>query len=584
MAGLCALAACGRSTSSPKSSSAGGTPTETSGGGGNGGTTPVDSGGTDAAGEPGTSTGGSAGEAGEIPVEPCGAFATARVVRVQEHGAIGDGQTDDTEAFAAALAALGGDESVLELEAGAKYVVKSALELSGGTRLRGNGATLLLGDASAGALRVEGADDVAICDLQIDYAELPFTQGKLASWGNEIFVQLDEGFGAPPIGDMEGQFATIRARQRLWRLPVLALDVVGRRVTLSTTAEARLDVGQPESEAPVIIPILGRSQLGGSVITIHDSSDVRLNGVQVLAASSDAIVISANRGAVSLVDVGVLPPADSPRAASAWERGIHVVDNRGAVSLERCHVDQAQGDALDFGATWLEVTAVADGRDIELAPGVGLPQVGDTLEIVDPTGVSLLGDVEVESVASATQLRLASALPGLAAGALVVSQRASNPGSSVIDSTFSGSSVRLRGALTFERSQVRGAPTLISADLPGEGPLPRGMILRDSRFEHALGSVDLRESTSRKSALTRDLTGIVFENDTFVGLVHVSDSFGLRFSGSNFLDPVRKVLLDLGNSREVHVTGLRADGELVEDPISHISLCCDMSAGNITFD
>ncbi|SFC99457.1 Pectate lyase superfamily protein [Klenkia taihuensis] len=132
-------------------------------------------------------------------------------VTPEEHGAVGDGRTDDTAALQRTLAALE-EGDTLELRDGAVYPHAEVLELAtSGVHLEGNGAALLATRELTSAVHISG-DDVEIEDLtlQLETSTQRFhawEQMKLRISGDGVQVRRVTVLGAAAAGVYVGNGA-----------------------------------------------------------------------------------------------------------------------------------------------------------------------------------------------------------------------------------------------------------------------------------------------------------------------------------------------------------------------------------------
>jgi hypothetical protein len=141
-----------------------------------------------------------------------GCAATGQRFRVADFGAVGDGKTDDRAAIQRAIdaAVKAGPGSTVLFEKGRVYRLAQhapaygMLLLNGadGVSLDGNGATLLCHPANR-ILAVYASKRVAVRNFILDYAPLPFTQGRMQTVEPEAgFVEfaVSPGYQAPVLG------------------------------------------------------------------------------------------------------------------------------------------------------------------------------------------------------------------------------------------------------------------------------------------------------------------------------------------------------------------------------------------------
>lgn len=147
---------------------------------------------------------------------PTGALgAEQRVFRVADFGAAGDGETDDRPAIQRAIdAAVKADgPAALRFESGrvyrlARHVPANGMLIVAGAEdltLDGAGATLLCHPSNR-ILAIHASKRIEVRNFTLDYAPLPFTQGRMQTVDAEagcIEFQPGAGYSAPVLGGEE---------------------------------------------------------------------------------------------------------------------------------------------------------------------------------------------------------------------------------------------------------------------------------------------------------------------------------------------------------------------------------------------
>jgi hypothetical protein len=357
--------------------------------GSSGGTGGVSAGAGDAA------EAGEAGEAGAGALDVCAGEPGAKHFAVSDFGALGDGVTDDMPAFERTLAAVRQHvgPSVIHLGAARSYRLLSAahpqwssfefaLDLPSHTVVVGHGSTLLLGPDMR-ALWLEGVDAVAVCQLDIDYSPLPFTQGNVtaidaATAGFEVKIAPD--FDVPPdvadppanppffgkILHQDGSFPHLFLR-KLQRLS--APERVVRVFPTDVAAVSGVSVGES-----VVLPVAGVGQRDPETVHVFHSGDITLEDVRVFSAPLFVSSLRENHGPLSFRRVEVRPKPGSARLISSWRDAFHVKDNRAGLLFDACYVDHSQDDAFNVSGTWLRIASLASTLAFRILTGACCPR------------------------------------------------------------------------------------------------------------------------------------------------------------------------------------------------------------------
>lgn len=133
------------------------------------------------------------------------------VIYAKDYGAVGDGVHDDAKAILHAINAAinSGKPSRVELERDKTYLVSGRpdhiayIYLDGveNFTLEGNGSELLFEAPTNNFIDIENCANIHIRNLEVDYKELTFTQGRAKSIDaeNRVFtLTIDEGYPLPP--------------------------------------------------------------------------------------------------------------------------------------------------------------------------------------------------------------------------------------------------------------------------------------------------------------------------------------------------------------------------------------------------
>jgi hypothetical protein len=564
---------------------------------------------------------------GAAHANPCAPSEDVRRVHVRAFDAVGDGKTDDGPAIRAALnSALTGAKPVaLEFDPGKTYRVTSfdnryALQILSTSQITilGNGAELLLLPPNM-VMRIHDSSDVTICNLSVDYSPLPFTQGLVvaADPASRTFeVEIEPGFDIPVVND-----AARGDQSQLWRFakPFQSSGGFAKRINIKAARPAggdrriTLELGNAEDVrrltpkvTRLVMVMPGMGHAGNAVFWVMQSDRVHLEGIRLYAVPKLSFYIADNHGAITFRDVQQRIRPASNRVMSGWRGVFHVLDNRGPVQWDGCYVEGAFDDAFNISAMYQVVSEQVGANSWRLtdlsAAGAPIYKPGDRLQAIDlnPTR-KLLGESRIVSVASQgakdTVVTLSDSLPLKAAkdtctndrevcGSRVVNLDVANAGSVIRNCTIHGGA-RFRSRVLVERTTFDGN-LRITADPTRVGPLPDGVVIRDSelsgqirigsdrpsgRIAKQRGHQDRGgSSTYHKGWDTgeRWARNIILQNNR----IHAR----LRADGASFslidndITGLSRKSLQMTNSGPVYILNLTAGGVRIPNPMSRIRI------------
>ena len=492
----------------------------------------------------------------------------AETVSVRDFGAAAQAGTDDSPAFAAALAEAirRGPGATLLIPAGT-YPLQTpmdggmiAIRNAAGLTVRGEaGTTLLSNQPTQNMLHVVDSRDVAVRNLTMDRHPFVFTQGRIVALDVSaltVDVVIDPGYDepdAPYLARLRGFLVWTDPQSPTYdhsRHPpaVLARDQIAPGLW-------RLRLSDPPLPG-----YLGKRFLlwdnvykGWGVVATR-SRDVLVEDVRYYGGGADAGMAVWNcPGDVTFrrFVVGVPPGSDRLIAAAG---GSQEFNNRGTVTLEECDVSRVDDDGVNMGTTFCRVLAQPAPRVLLVeASGAAFDavpfQAGDRLALWDwfekagRTEATLLAvEAEEEGVVRLTLDADVEALhpagsPGLPRREDWDGQGRfeQNDGVDRVASFQAAGRLVLRDCL-FQTLRARNVLLKTSGSLIegctfydthmcsilvgpefywGEAPGVRDLVIRGNRFVNVDGSSI--EIGSHPSEASRDNTSILIEGNTFEG-------------------------------------------------------------------
>jgi hypothetical protein len=497
-----------------------------------------------------SSLGGSAGPYQYRELET-GAFArTGRVFSATDYGADPSGARDSAGPIGKAIAAAAlytsstGQFATVSLPAGT-FRLRNCPHLAqtGGrtclsvqhaqnVMIRGAGQAtkLLMENVAVGLVEVSNATNVYLGGFALDYALLPFLQGRVASTqqrGDELDVvlQLSPGLRYAPLGEyarlVNGGFGIVYDPVRQWlrkrnteshyfftRLE--AID--GGRVRLvardaHAVATLKRDVAPGD---PFVF-----TTRANSAITFSHSTNIGMHDVMIHAAPSAGTILYANSGEI-LIDRYVVRRASAKRILSTNSDGLHCQRNRTPITVQNSYFEGMGDDAINIYTIGHPVLVAAGGgtRGV-VGPSGYTIRAGDTIQAVRPADSAVIGWAVVRSAArradGSYELAFDRAISGLTGGAppdpsrqfpnTLIYNASTASGSSKIVNNIFGPNRRSAILLKAPNSTVsdnRFLFTDVSAIMAHnivrgflEGPVPHGIAISRNRFHGGLSASPL---------------------------------------------------------------------------------------------
>jgi hypothetical protein len=374
------------------------------------------------------------------------------MVSVRDFGAKGDGVSDDTAAFQKAIdaAKLAGDKPfIINVPKGTYFLnhltprgipvgnVLSHPEYSYGQKtfrpahlllvnlknvtLQGEtGAKLLFGDSTyVDGIAIWGCENVSIKDLELDYANLPFSQGvieSIDSGTNSLVVRIDKGFpllDVPHFTKQKRKTFTLHDKKGnfLWdagiKLPKLIKPLGNRRYQF------------------VLQDYLQSDKMGGIVPGLRFAMCARYNGhafavyickSKFITAEGVSIYSSPNGGfgclinyALAFLNCKIIPLPGSKRLISTNADGIPYIHGTIGPYINNCEFDGLKDDAIIVTTRTARIEKVSDNGTWVRYNTREQMFPGAQIAILD----SVSGRIKAEAICEAVEKKSAKVKPAL---------------------------------------------------------------------------------------------------------------------------------------------------------------------------
>lgn len=366
-----------------------------------------------------------------------------------------------------------------------------------GITIRGQGigvTQLRIGNPLAAFLMVTGSKNVVLSQFDLDYTEVPFTQGVVKAVGNGtpkyLDVQIEAGYPtfehsmfAPNLlaatfgmlfsassPSMKGDAGNYYYISSVSKLPSGYF-----RVNLGTFGNSVNAAVNDRFAVPV--------RAGKPTLYFHQNSGITLSDVTVYTGTNLGSGWQENDGPILIDRFSIRRKPGTTRLLSTAADAIHMVDNRGRLVIRNSYIEGMGDDAINTRATALSVSQVAAsnrlsfrrldgaGGEISLPPGLA---VGQTVQVVNtssqaPRGAARIRSLEVSG--NTATVTLDRAIAGAVAGdSLMIAEMASSY-ALISKNTFSNFRgmlrVRSRAAVFQDNSflDARNAKIFIAADI-----------------------------------------------------------------------------------------------------------------------
>jgi hypothetical protein len=558
----------------------------------------------------------------------------ANIILYAEHfGVIGDGTTDDGPAIQRAVAELcrQDEPATLRFEAGRTYRAKQVdatrlfrLEDCQDITIDGGGSTFLL-DGDVRFALIQGARNVRLRNLSVDYDPLPFVDGlitKKSASERHVDIRVMDEFSLPPLGGPTRQggeqayfgMLWIEGRHSLIGHHFYVLDMqeaypgsLDDRIVRVFTDFKRFDLIEENVHA-ISLPVRGIAHrcMDGATIRIAECENVQVENVNVWSAPWFAFQVFRNKGTMTFRHVDIRPKPNSNRRSSSWRDGFHVKGNRADLLFESCHLEGMNDDAFNISTHMSRVVKVVSPTEVQVQQVYPLEIVpfepGDEItfyslhngQITAPATLDRCdGKQDTEYLdngrprAPILMLHLAEPVADLQPGDRLWNGTSANPNTVIRDCKICNS-CRFQSPVTIEECEITAFTWYHSENV--EGPIPSRVVIRDSILRLGRGNPVLAASFDGSIAIpNRSPTAkrhpaiehVLLQGNTIDGQVRFARIKQLELQGNHFLAPRSK--LHFSDCKSVTLKDNRLGSERLDHP-SQLELHDPVTRAGIAID
>ena len=358
---------------------------------------------------------------------------TEVVLYAKDYGAVGDGIHEDGKAIKRAInAALATQKpSKVVLEPNKTYLIGPNQESYAFIKLEnvenfildGQGSLILFEKPVNNFMEINSCTNVKVTNLDVDYKELTFTQGRAISIDNNKFIlDIEEGFPLPASDEWVKNFYTDSGHGGWWFTQIM--DAVEPRfkytnhydifidsihhvkdrqyeVTVKTGYESKL--AQAEVGDRFVINTrssaydVGDKSHYGLIhgnLWIYKSGDITIENVNLYSSLWHPVNIGSCWGRVKFINYGMI--TKEGRLMSGNSDGMHCYNNREGIVLDGCTMMNNLDDQINTNANSMAINSYDGeytyvvGRDTQL-------RVGDEVLFVNLDTHKTLGNAFVKS-------------------------------------------------------------------------------------------------------------------------------------------------------------------------------------------
>jgi hypothetical protein len=429
--------------------------------------------------------------------------AAANLIYPESFGAKADGVTDSTEAIRQAITAsaqISGPSEIVFSSGvyrvncttpinGVCFSLNKSIDLT--LRGQSSNTTFLIANPFAGFVRVMASKNIILSGFQIDYAKLPFTQGKITKLINrsttERFLELTIEQGYPQLKDplfspehlprtfgmlFQPSSPSLKGRPGAF-YPVESIAQIGTsQYQLKVQHLTDMTVGDQ-------FALPNRSQTS---LHFQNTSNITLRQVTLFTGPGPASIWVNNNGKINIDGFQVRRKPGSTRLLSTAADAIHMRDNRALLTIQNCFIEGMGDDPINLRSNFFTFSNEFTASKFNVKAAVTDFQTGDTIQVINPDNKSARGTAKIKEVFYSngiSTLILESPVTNVQATDLIFSANLGSEFAVIRNNTFSNFRgifrIRSQGAI-FANNQFldpRNAKVYIAADLTSqwkEGP------------------------------------------------------------------------------------------------------------------
>ncbi len=313
--------------------------------------------------------------------------------------------------------------TVLEFEEGTYYVSPVSTEENfvfdfsedevRGLHVRGNGCTIMLLDNYVGAFNLSNSKDVLFENMKFDCLEIPYLQAEVKSIDEDssiLTVVADRPstlFDDPRLERCIGTcFGTVRNKEN----PSL-LKTTTNNYFLFTAVKRVSETEYQFTLSQETYWLTNRNIEVGDKVTLNcrknssfifaiDGADgCTFKDITIYMSNSGGVGASQLRGDLNLKNFRMLPNPKSNNWICSNADGVHIQASRGKVIMENCVFSNLCDDGMNLYQWEGPINQVISSTVVQAgAIGGTMPEVGDTLEVVDCVNQHIIGTAKVKEL------------------------------------------------------------------------------------------------------------------------------------------------------------------------------------------
>ena len=293
------------------------------------------------------------------------------------------------------------------------YVFDFGADEVKGLHIRGNGCTIMFLDSYSGGFNFAYSKDVTVENIKFDCIEIPYLQAEVKSYdekSNILTVVADRPstiFDDPRLeGCINTSFGTVRDKAN----PSL-LKTTTNNYFLFTSVKRVSDFEYQFTLSQETYWLTNRYIEAGDKVTlncrknssfifgIEGAANLTLKDVTVYMSNSGGVGASQLRGDLTLQSFRMLPHPKSNNWVCGNADGVHVQAGRGKVTMENCVFSNLCDDAMNLYQWEGPINQIISSTVVQAGSmGGTMPQVGDTLEVVDCANQHIIGTAKVKEL------------------------------------------------------------------------------------------------------------------------------------------------------------------------------------------